>query len=512
MKKRTLLIAGFLLAAAVVSCGESAQTEPKDSSAPASTEEQSAEETPASSGEEDTGTETEVSTEEPDYTGNVVYTVYPEPDIPVDLDLTGKTFRISEAGADSLISEELTGEIINDAVFNRNLQVEEHFGIKIEVEHADTLDGNLKTIVAAGQPDFDMVYGCGDSLTSLISIGYAQDFCTVPYVDFNDGFWYPDLLEQFSCYDRVFLTPSDIVPSILGIAEVTFFNKRLVSEYDLESPYQMVYDNTWTLDNFLTMARQVSKDLNGDGMMGEDDQYGVGLHDGRILGTFMHLMLGCDVRLSSKDEDGAVLLDPDGEKIQRIIDKTAEVLKDRSISFDNDGWSRANLPKDFYYTPFFDNGQILFQLDPLSVFPLGRREMEDDFGIAPIPKYDSSQETYQHRPSVLTCLFCVPSTAPDLEKTGAVFSYMSWLSTQTVLPAFYEVTLKQKRTRDEDSAAMLDLVRRSCYYEFVEIWTDIRNYLAISFDGGSYARVAGTAIKKMNKSLSRILNKLQDVD
>ncbi|MBQ4290601.1 MAG: hypothetical protein II719_05335, partial [Clostridia bacterium] len=464
MKKGTLLIAGLLLAAAVVSCGETPATEPQSTEkvdGPSSeTESESVSETEA---------ETEPATEEPDYRSWVVYTVYPEPDIPEDLDLSGKTFLLSVADRveSSFLPESLIGEIVNDAVYNRNLQTEEHFGIKFDAQIAYGNDANLTMIATAGLSEFDMVFGLGETLTGLTALGYARDFTDIPYVDLSDEFWYPGLLDCFACFDRLFLMPSDMSQDVLAEATVTFFNKRLLAEYDLESPYQMVYDNTWTLDNFLTMARKVSKDLNGDGMMGEDDQYGIGLHDGRILGTFMHLMLGCDVRLSSKDEDGAVLLDPDGEKIQRIIDKTAEVLKDRSISFDNDGWSRANLPKDFYYTPFFDNGQILFQLDPLSVFPLGRREMEDDFGIAPIPKYDSSQETYQHRPSVLTCLFCVPSTAPDLEKTGAVFSYMSWLSTQTVLPAFYEVTLNQKRTRDEDSAAMLDLVRRSFYYEFV---------------------------------------------
>ena len=410
------------------------------------------------------------------------------------------------------LPEALNGEIVNDAVFNRNLQTTERFGVTFDSVVVESNEANLKMIATSGLTEFDLVFGMGQALCGITALGCARDFTDLPYVDLSDEFWYPDLLDTFACYDKLFMMPSDINPNVLGEATVTFFNKRLLQEYDLGNPYQMVYDNTWTLDNFLTMARQVSKDLNGDGVMDDHDLYGIGLHDGRILGTFTHLMLGSDVRLSKKEADGTVLLDPDGEKIQMLIDKTSEILKDRSISFDNDGWSRANLPEGDYYTPFFDNGQILFQLDYLSVLQGGRRDMVDDFGIAPIPKYDSSQKSYQHRPSVLTSLFCVPATADDLEKTGAVFTYMTWLSTQTVLPAFYEVTLKQKRTRDEDSAAMLDLVRKSFYFDFVEIWTDIRHYTSLSFDAGSYDRVAGTTIKKLNKALQKTEDKLRDID
>ena len=101
MKKRTLLIAGLLLAASIASCGEAApEQEPASSgseSAP-STEES----VPASE------TETEPVTDPADWTSEVVYTVYPEPEFPDSLDLTGKTFRIVYAtGGSMFVSEGL---------------------------------------------------------------------------------------------------------------------------------------------------------------------------------------------------------------------------------------------------------------------------------------------------------------------------------------------------------------------------------------------------------------------
>ncbi|MBQ4289607.1 MAG: hypothetical protein II719_00265 [Clostridia bacterium] len=506
MKKRTLLIAGLILAAAAVSCGEAAPAEPVSTEPLSSAEDASAAEGTESGTEE----ATEPATEDTELKNWAVYTVYPEPNIPEDLDLSGKTFSIGMVTdtPEMVVPESLNGEIINDAVFNRNLKVQERFGVRIRI----LPDNDLRTIVSAGLSEFDLVYGLGEGLAGTIPDGYGRDFCGLPYVDFTEPFWFPDLMGQFSCFGKMFLAPSDIMYDFMANTEVTFFNKRLISEYDLESPYQMVRDNTWTFDNFLEMVRKVSKDLNGDGIMDDNDLYGLGLHDGRILGTFISLLVGAETRVTVQDPDRGVYFDPDAEKIQSMIDRAGEVLKDRSLSFDNDAWSRQNLPEGQYYTPFFDQGQILFQMDYLSVMQGARREMEDDFGIVPVPKYDAAQKTYHHEPTVLSFLFCLPTTSVDDEKTGAVFSYLSWLSNQTVIPAYYEVTLKQKRTRDEESAEMLDLIHRTTYFSFGYIWTDIKHYLALSFEAGNYERLAGSALKKLTKTLDKRLNKLRDLD
>jgi len=50
---------------------------------------------------------------------------------------------------------------------------------------------------------------------------------------------------------------------------VLFFNKRLFREagLDPELPYNMQRDRTWTWDNFLPIARQLTRDIDGDGII-----------------------------------------------------------------------------------------------------------------------------------------------------------------------------------------------------------------------------------------------------
>jgi len=49
---------------------------------------------------------------------------------------------------------------------------------------------------------------------------------------------------------------------------VVFFNKRLFREAGLDPalPYNMQRDRTWTWDNFLPIARQLTRDIDGDGI------------------------------------------------------------------------------------------------------------------------------------------------------------------------------------------------------------------------------------------------------
>ena len=499
MSKKALWIAGLLLAAAVVSCGEAVPEEPVSTG-----------EIPASVPAE---SETEAATGEQDNKGKVVYTVYPEPDISKDLDLSGKTFRVSTTYRVLDAEEGLNGEIINDTVFARNLQVEEHFGITLDFVYTEDWDGALNKIATSGQTEFDLCHGVGSYLCSPVGRGCALDFCDLPYVDFNDGFWFPDLLERFSCYGRLFIAPSDLDYSVLGMVNAVYFNKRILSEYDLESPYQMVYDNRWTLDNFLTMIRQVSRDVNGDGVMDEHDEFGIGAMGGDLMGTFTVLAFGSGLRITELNEDGSLSWAMDGEKIQSIIDRTSEVLHDTSVAIDlSDYHKRIGEDPAVQDSSLFLQGHELLFVSLLRHMQEGFREMEDDFGIVPVPKYDSAQENYYHRANAYSALFAVPSTALDTEKVGAVFSYISWLSNQTVLPAYYEVTLKQKRTRDEDAPYMLDLIHNSISYDFGNYWTEMTTYIAQAYDAGSYERVVGLTMKKLTKALNKLMDKMKNLD
>ncbi|MBQ2279335.1 MAG: hypothetical protein II333_12260 [Clostridia bacterium] len=65
-------------------------------------------------------------------------------------------FAVEEAKAYEIISEELTGEATNDAVYDRNLRIEDRFDVKIEVIPTTNPYDNVKNVVTAGTYAYDV--------------------------------------------------------------------------------------------------------------------------------------------------------------------------------------------------------------------------------------------------------------------------------------------------------------------------------------------------------------------
>jgi hypothetical protein len=97
--------------------------------------------------------------------------------------------------------------------------------------------------------------------------------------------------------------------------------------------------------------------------------------------------------------------------------------------------------------------------------------METDFGILPLPKYDEEQEQYHDLVSLWAAnMISVPKSLSDQERTGIIIEALSAESMYTLTPAFYDVVLKTKAARDEDSAAMLDLIFEARAFELGNLY------------------------------------------
>lgn len=79
------------------------------------------------------------------------------------------------------------------------------------------------------------------------------------------------------------------------------------------------------------------------------------------------------------------------------------------------------------------------------------RDMKDDFGIVPWPKYDESSDGYAANVDAGTDLFVVPITTADAERTSIILEALCAEGYRSVIPAYYEVALQKKYTRDDIS-------------------------------------------------------------
>jgi hypothetical protein len=92
--------------------------------------------------------------------------------------------------------------------------------------------------------------------------------------------------------------------------------------------------------------------------------------------------------------------------------------------------------------------------------------METNFGILPFPKYDEEQETYLSHSYDGHSIFAIPSSLVDTDMSGMIMEALGAESRYSVIPKYYDVVLKGRTTRDDESQEMLDIIRENLFFDF----------------------------------------------
>ena len=396
------------------------------------------------------------------------------PDIPDGTNYNGYEFRVlvpvmyqGESGDfNEVYVEEENGETLNDAVYKRNSIVENLLNVKIRTIVGTTwheMPNSVKISVQAGSDDFDAIAGAYQP--SIAYAGCLANLYNVPNIDLSKPWWDQRMIESLSYQkNKLYYISGDMgYYDKYGIACV-LFNKRLFADNGIAYPYENVRNGTWVLDEFSKIIKDFARDLNGDGKMDENDQWGLTENSGAALRT----LFGCGERIINLDSDGVPYFGAISERHIRAVTAIGEMLSDRNtvLIADSGQLSHVSDPYTDGIHKVFRNSQALFlgsQINEIVRF----RDMDDDFGIIPFPKLDESQTDY-HSWTVSYgngSAYSIPITA-NLERTGMIFEVMAGYSTDIIIPALIDVSLKSKFARDEESAEMLETIFKSKVYDF----------------------------------------------
>jgi len=103
------------------------------------------------------------------------------------------------------------------------------------------------------------------------------------------------------------------------------------------------------------------------------------------------------------------------------------------------------------------------------------RNMEDDYGIIPLPKMDENQTEYKALIHNNSEYVTIPKTAKDPLMSGAVIEALCAESYRSVVEPFYESAMKLKYSRDAYSGQCIDLIsasaRKNVIYEYDGIFS-----------------------------------------
>jgi ABC-type glycerol-3-phosphate transport system substrate-binding protein len=164
--------------------------------------------------------------------------------------------------------EKATGEIVDDAIFERNSMIAEKYNISITYQpssHDNTETDAVKTILA-GDDAYSLVMAHGRAAFAYANQGLVLDWNTdLPYVNLDNPWWDQDARKSLSINNQLYVMIGDLSYCSMGAANLMLFNKQMFMDLDLEFPYQLVKDGKWTYETWETMAKGAAMDLNGDG-------------------------------------------------------------------------------------------------------------------------------------------------------------------------------------------------------------------------------------------------------
>ncbi len=386
-----------------------------------------------------------------------------------DYDFGGYEYRIvaSDGKSETIWVENATGDVIDDAVYERNAAVEDRFNTKIVIAYDDPYTdatSKLTRSITAGEDAFDLLSFHVVQLGLLSLSDYFLNWYDVPHIDFEKPWWSDSTVNDLT-YNGVCVTAiGDMALSALSAAYCVFYNKNLGADYDFPDLYEVVNNGQWTIDKIVELTKDIYRDLNSNGKVDtQDDLFGY-LSDGKS--NMNAYLWSFDNPVFSKNGD-VMEYTYNTEKINDIVAKLCDVfsLYD-AIKFDNSYVNLEGQTAHAYGRDMFAKGRAVMTNGYISMSLSHFRELEDEFGILPYPKWDEAQENYMTMSDGHHEAMAIPKTAGNLEAIGVITEAMCAESYKILVPAYYDVALKVKSTRDEQSIAMMDLIVNARVFDF----------------------------------------------
>ena len=344
--------------------------------------------------------------------------------------------------------EEMTGDILNDTVFDCTKQLEDKYDVVITpVIMPDSAVSEVKktiaTAITAGEDAYDLIMGHDCTMWNLSLNGYYRDMRSMPYQDFSNP-WYPSFAnEQYCIHDRQYVFTSYMSYLSLAWTRCILFNKAIAADYQIGNLYETVRNHAWTLDTMFSLSRDLYKDLNGDGKKDSNDLYGfVGYN--KLYG-FQGAYVNC-----YQENDGIISLHYNEEKLVNLITMVTENLNQNPGSY-----LLGNEPD----ITMFAQGNALFYYTPLDDLTGGlMRSSDADYGILPTPLYDETQQ--QYITPAFDAQLAVPVTVTEdrVDEVSILIEAAGALGYTNTRNVYFETVLSQKFTRDAESIEMLQII------------------------------------------------------
>ncbi|MBQ6043290.1 MAG: extracellular solute-binding protein [Clostridia bacterium] len=359
---------------------------------------------------------------------------------------------------------ETTDDKIREAVDTRNREIEDKYGITVKAVAVDDVASRLRDSLAS-DPVCDAAMPFMYAAAVFAQDGQLYDLCDFEgYLDIYAPWWDQNANESLSIANKIYFTTGDISIMQKIVSGGLAFNKKLLDSYfpglDI---YELVDRGEWTFDKYYSMCKEVTHDLNDDGVMDENDFWGA-------LSAGSNLYFSGGEPLCSKDpNDYPVINIGNNERSIAIMQKALELLNDkRTWNITADEFT-VQAGKWDTLVRIFGEGRALFA-GALASAIKKYRKYDVVFGIVPAPKYDVEQDGYHGRCSNVAYGVCIPTNVEDPYFSAYMLDLLAVGGKNYLTKAYYEATLKGKDMDTAEDERMLDLVYSGVFYDISAVY------------------------------------------
>ena len=352
-----------------------------------------------------------------------------------------------------------TGNAVDSAINRRNSKVEDRLGVKINFEGTPGNNANRNSYVAkiraaydAGNT-YDIYAGYTLAMATTATSGFCANMLDYEALDFTAPWWPSSLVKEATINDKLFIVTGDLSTNLIYLMYVIYFNKTLITDLGLEDPYECVDGNTWTYEKMIKMAHSL------DGRQSSSEPiYG-------FVANTMHtdpFFYGAGLRTIERDADGVPVISEkyNSERTQDVVTLVAEFLADPICRID----SKCN--------DTFKSGNSLFIMTLASYATQNLTDSTLQYGIAPIPKYTTDQDTFSTCFGFSTTFYALSGAAPHPEEAAMTLECLSSEGYRIITPVLFEVTMKTRYTTDPVAARTFDTARAGVVFDLGRIYSD----------------------------------------
>lgn len=408
-----------------------------------------------------------------------------------DLDYDGKDVYVFHWGnaypeftPDENANEE---DPISEAVYTRNLRIEEGLGIKLNFSSgnefatsSDTFITKLEKRIQNPETPVDIIAVNSRMAPYVLINGFYTDLNAYEDIDLTRHWWPGNVREAYEIKGKLYFATGDLSMSSVTELEALFMNvnrfKNLGNDYD--KFIKDVLNGKWTLDDLITLCKGTYMDLdnvpgesNGDsfGIIGENNHFGDGMWAG----------MGYKLFEISEEDDSVYEISEDvlGDIAANFVKKLNEFSEGVDAHLQFEGASdRMTLPDKM---ASFTAWKAMFMAIPLGDFDADA--VDTEYVALPYPRASESQKQYHTAVGNAYSLFGICSSAEDKVLSARILETWGYYGSCYTTSAVYEEIYSNKWLRNEDSLETFDIIRQSVTYD----------------PGRAYERYTGTLLSSL---------------